>query len=59
MIPKVVYSGTLYVVKTFLLRFGVEFTSVDGSDPSSYRDAVKPNTKVCLKNKISNYLLPH
>lgn len=45
-IPKVVYSGTLYVVKTFLLRFGVEFTSVDGSDPSSYRNAVKPNTKV-------------
>ena len=55
MIPKVVYSGTLYVVKTFLLRFGVEFTSVDGSDPSSYQDAVKPNTKVCLKNIINNY----
>ena len=46
-IPKIVYSGTLYFVRNVLASFGVEFTCVNGSDPSAYQDAVKPNTKVC------------
>lgn len=41
-----VYSGVRYVVGTFLSKFGVEVTWVDGSDVKQYKDAVKANTKV-------------
>lgn len=41
-----VYSGTLALFRNHLPRFGVECTMVDGFDVSSYRKAVKPNTKV-------------
>lgn len=44
--PKMVYSGTLALFRNHLPRFGVECTLVDGFDVSSYRKAVKPNTKV-------------
>ncbi|KAL9974389.1 hypothetical protein ACROYT_G011413 [Oculina patagonica] len=44
--PKMVYSGTLSLLKNILTRFGVECTFVDGSDISKYREAVKSNTKV-------------
>jgi len=49
--PKIVYSGTLSFVRNTLAKFGVEFTCVDGSDPSKYQEAVKPNTKVCFTIK--------
>ena len=41
-----VYCGTFGTLKYVLKRFGVEYTFVDGSDISAYREAVKPNTKV-------------
>jgi len=41
-----VYCGTFGTLKYVLKRFGVEYTFVDGSDISKYREAVKPNTKV-------------
>ena len=44
--PNMVYAGTLSLVRNILSRFGVEFTSVDGTDPEKYREAVKPSTKV-------------
>ncbi|XP_027053503.1 uncharacterized protein LOC113680666 [Pocillopora damicornis] len=44
--PRMVYSGTLALFRNHLPRFGVECTLVDGFDVSSYRKAVKPNTKV-------------
>lgn len=46
--PKMVYCGTFGTLKFVLKRFGVEYTFVDGSDISQYREAVKPNTKVLV-----------
>ena len=46
-LPKMVYCGTLSLVRNTFSRFGVEYTCVDGSDPEKYRQAIKPNTKVC------------
>ncbi|PFX20326.1 Cystathionine gamma-synthase [Stylophora pistillata] len=46
--PRMVYSGTLALFRNHLPRFGVECTLVDGFDVSSYRKAVKPNTKCRL-----------
>ncbi|KAK2559712.1 L-methionine gamma-lyase [Acropora cervicornis] len=45
-LPKMVYCGTLSLVRNTFSRFGVEYTCVDGSDPEKYRQAIKPNTKV-------------
>ena len=46
--PRMVYCGTLALFRNHLPRFGVECTLVDGFDVSSYRKAVKPNTKVWI-----------
>lgn len=46
-----VYCGTLCFVRNTLSRFGVEFTCVDGSDPTKYEEALKPNTKVCFQEE--------
>ena len=47
--PKMVYSGTFLLLRKLISKFGIQVTYVDGTDPSKYREAVLPNTKVCLK----------
>lgn len=38
------FGGCRYVVETWLPRFGVEATLVDGTDPAAWERAVRPNT---------------
>lgn len=40
------YSWTKYLFTTYLARFNVEVTYVDGSDAEEFERAVKPNTKL-------------
>jgi cystathionine beta-lyase len=40
------YSWTNTLMKSFLPRFGVEVTMVDGTDADNYTQALKPNTKL-------------
>lgn len=40
------YSWAKYLMSTYLERFGVEVTYVDGSDPEEFAQAARPNTKV-------------
>ena len=40
------YSWAKYLFTTYLARFGIETTYVDGTDPEDFERAVKPNTKL-------------
>ena len=40
------YSWTKHLLSEYLTRFGVETTYVDGSDPSNFEEAIRPNTKL-------------
>jgi cystathionine beta-lyase len=40
------YSWTHKLLTQFLPRFGVETTFVDGSDPESFRSAIRPSTRL-------------
>jgi cystathionine beta-lyase len=40
------YSWTNTLMQNLLPRFGVETTMVEGTDPESFRQAIRPNTKV-------------
>ena len=48
------FGGCRYVVETYLPRFGVEATLVDGTDLSAWEAAVKPNTKVFFMETPTN-----
>ena len=50
------YGGTTQLVPD-LNRFGIETTFINALDSSSYKDALKPNTKVIYVESISNPLL--
>jgi cystathionine beta-lyase/cystathionine gamma-synthase len=40
------YSWTYKLISTFLPRFGVDFTFVDGRSMDDIREAIRPNTKI-------------
>jgi cystathionine beta-lyase/cystathionine gamma-synthase len=40
------YSWTYKLLTQFLLRFGVEYTFVDGTDIENFKNAIKKNTKI-------------
>ncbi|XP_031564012.1 uncharacterized protein LOC116299492 [Actinia tenebrosa] len=48
--PKVVYSGTLHLIKNLLPMYGIEVSLIDAGKTAdiiqAYKDAVKENTKV-------------
>lgn len=48
------FGGCRYVVETYLPRFGVEATLVDGTDLAAWEAAVKPNTKVFFMESPTN-----
>lgn len=51
---KALFGSCLYVIETLLVRYGVEVTFVDGTDLEQWRAAMRPNTKVCFLEAISN-----
>lgn len=51
---RALFGSCLYILQDILPRFGIEVTFVDGTDPQAWRDAYRPNTKLCFLEAISN-----
>lgn len=51
---KALFGSCLYVLETLLPRFGVEVTFVDGTDLDAWQAAMRPDTKVCFLEALSN-----
>lgn len=51
---RALFGSCLYICEDILPRFGVEVTFVDGTDLDQWRAAVRPDTKVCFLEAISN-----
>ncbi|ORE92444.1 O-succinylhomoserine sulfhydrylase [Acuticoccus yangtzensis] len=48
------FGGCRYIVETYLPRFGVETTLVEGKDLAAWEAAVKPNTRVFFMETPTN-----
>jgi O-succinylhomoserine sulfhydrylase len=51
---KALFGSCLYIVENLLPRFGVEVTFVDGTDLEDWRQAIRPDTKLCFLEALSN-----
>ncbi len=51
---RALFGSCLYIVETLCPRFGIDVTLVDGTDPDQWRDAIRPETKVCFLETPSN-----
>jgi O-acetylhomoserine/O-acetylserine sulfhydrylase-like pyridoxal-dependent enzyme len=51
------YGGTYELVRHELTSLGITYTVFDQSDPSRWREALRPNTRVVYVEAISNPLL--
>ncbi len=51
---KALFGSCRYIVETFLPRFGVEATLVDGTDLEQWKSAVRPNTKALFLESPTN-----
>ncbi len=51
---KALFGSCLYIIETLLPRFGVEVSFVDGTDLNQWRAAVRPDTKLCFLEALSN-----
>ena len=54
---KALFGSCRWILNTWLPRFGVETTLVDGPDIDAWRAAVRPNTKVFFLESPANPLL--
>jgi cystathionine beta-lyase/cystathionine gamma-synthase len=52
--PAACYGGSFSLLRHVLSRFGVESTFVEGNDPSAYRAACRPNTRLVWAETIAN-----
>lgn len=48
------FGSCLYIVETLLPKFGVEVDLIDGTDLEAWRAAVRPDTKLCFLEAVSN-----
>ena len=48
------FGSCLYIIADILPRFGVEVTLVDGTDLDAWRAAMRPETKLCFVEAVSN-----
>ncbi len=51
------YGGTHYLITEDFPSFGIDFDFVDGSDPKSWSDKLRPSTRAIYLETISNPLL--
>ncbi len=51
---RALFGGCRYVVETYLPRWGVESTLVDGRDPENFAKAMRPNTKLIFIETPTN-----
>lgn len=52
-----VYGGVVRLFDQILIRYGMEFTYVDSSDPENVAEAIRPNTKMIWVETPTNPLL--
>ncbi len=52
--PKAGFGSCRYIIETFLPRYGVESTLVDGLDLHSWEQAIRPETKVFFLESPTN-----
>lgn len=51
---KALFSSCLFVINDILPRWGIDVTLVDATDLDAWKKAVRPNTKVCFIEAMSN-----
>jgi len=51
---KQLFGSCLYIVETLLPRFGIEVDLVDGTDLAAWKKAIRPDTKLCFLEAVSN-----
>ena len=51
------YGGTHDFINSHFSAFGLSFNFIDGQDPESWKDKIKPNTKAIYVETLSNPLL--
>ena len=56
-LPQTVYGPTRQFFTTYLPRFGVEATFIDGCDPQEWEDSRRPNTTLFFLESPSSYIM--
>tara|TARA_B100000686_G_scaffold345716_1_gene430814 strand:- start:5 stop:1216 length:1212 start_codon:yes stop_codon:yes gene_type:complete len=51
---RALFGSCLMIIQTFLPRFGIEVTLVDGADLDQWRDAIRPDTTCAFLESPSN-----
>ncbi|OWU71295.1 O-succinylhomoserine sulfhydrylase [Roseovarius sp. 22II1-1F6A] len=51
---KALFGSCLYILEEILTRYGVEVTFVEGTDIAAWKAAMRPDTKACFLESISN-----
>lgn len=51
---RALFSSCRWIIETFLSRYGVDFTLIDGTDIKAWEAAIRPNTKVFFFETPSN-----
>lgn len=51
---RALFGSCLFILENILPKFGVEVTLVDGTDLEAWRAAVRPDTKLCFFESMSN-----
>jgi O-succinylhomoserine sulfhydrylase len=51
---KALFSSCRWVIETFMPRYGIEFTLVDGGDLAAWKAAIQPNTKTFFLESPTN-----
>ena len=54
---RALFGSCRYIVETFLPRYGIETTLVDGRDTNAWEQAIRPTTKVMFLETPSNPVL--
>lgn len=51
---RAMFGSCLFVLDDILPRWGIEVTLIDGTNLQEWRDAMRPNTKLCFCESVSN-----
>ncbi|WP_425039613.1 O-succinylhomoserine sulfhydrylase [Primorskyibacter sp. S187A] len=51
---RALFGSCLYILENILPRYGVDVTLIDGTDLDAWRAAVRPDTRLCFFETISN-----
>ncbi len=56
-LQRMLYGGTYHLITEQFEKFGIDYTFIDGSDPTSFEKAIRPTTRVVYIETPSNPLL--